>query len=57
MPWQIAVILLTETPVQALPESLEVRVDTLTFVTADSPVPSLMFVNFMIARRSPSNNV
>jgi hypothetical protein len=51
------VILVTVTPVQVLPELLAVKVDTLTFVTAVSPVPSLMFVNFMIASRSPSRSV
>jgi hypothetical protein len=57
MPWQIEDILLTITPVQGLPEPLAAKLATLTFVTAVSPVPSLMFVNFMMAMRSPSIKV
>jgi len=57
MPWQTDIILFTITPEQAFPEPLAAKLDAVTFVTAVSPVPSLMFVNFMMAKRSPSIKV
>jgi hypothetical protein len=43
--------------VQAFPEPLAFKDETLTLVTAVSPVPSLILVNFIIAKRSPSRRV